>query len=85
MVDRIADIEKRIDIQSTAITRLEMRMEAHDRRTTELEGTLRETTVALQKHTAALAEYNGARRAIHWLVTIGLAIAGWFVGKGASQ
>lgn len=37
-------------------------------------------TQAVQAHTKLLAEYNGARKLVHWLATAGAALAAYFFG-----
>lgn len=75
MSDRIASLEDRQQEQGNAIARLETQMATHAK-------AIDANTKALNEFTKTLAEYNGARKLIHWLVAAGTAVGGYFVGKG---
>lgn len=73
----IGELAKQQNEQGNAIAVLETQMAALAKAT-------EANTAALTAHTAALAEYNGARKIIHWAVTAALAIGGWFMGKSSA-
>lgn len=47
--------------------------------------TLTRATDTLEAHTARLTEYAAAQKFIHWLITVVLAVAGWFVGMKSGK
>jgi hypothetical protein len=58
-----------------AIARLEAKVDASA-------AELKRLADAYHSHAQILNEYSGARKALYFLFTIGVAIGGWFLGKG---
>lgn len=74
MTDRIDALAKQQGEQGEAIAVLQTQMGAVTK-------ALDANTQAIQAHTKLLAEYNGARKLVHWLATAGAALAAYFFGK----
>lgn len=73
MTDRIDDLAKQQNEQGNAIAVLQTQMNA-------VSNALEANTQAVQAHTKLLAEYNGARKLVHWIATAGAALAAYFFG-----
>ncbi|MDX2059916.1 MAG: hypothetical protein SFV24_19055 [Gemmatimonadales bacterium] len=76
-----------LDELKAAQQRQETRLNSHGERITAMETTmkgvaeaLKANTEAINAHTKVLSEYSGARKALNWLVALGLGIAGFILG-----
>lgn len=76
-MDRIDDLARQQGEQGEAIAVLQTQMKG-------VIAALEANTRATQEHTKLLAEYNGARKLVHWLATAGAALGAYFFGKSGA-